>query len=161
MNQKPDITTCATRVDPRILSLMAPTPRELQRKHWDGIAADPVGGLVNDLQGRGKPSVAWVVMWTERAEPWGLVDPVAAAWRESRDAWAMIGLLCWAGHPGGPVIYRNQVGATEITGSLRGKLMGIDPNRVRKDAARFGPVPTLAELLVIKRQPLTGVVALR
>lgn len=55
---------------------------------------DPIAALVRDLQRDGKPSLAWVVEWTERANGG---DPVAAAWQASRDGVAMRSLLVLAG----------------------------------------------------------------
>ena len=50
--------------------------------------ADPIAQLLDELTRDGKPSLAWVIRWSQSGG-----DPVAAAWAASRDSARMFRLL--------------------------------------------------------------------
>jgi hypothetical protein len=54
--------------------------------------ADPISTLVEALERDGKPTLAWVVRWSNAGS-----EPVQAAWDVSRDPWAMVQLLMHTG----------------------------------------------------------------
>lgn len=55
---------------------------------------DPIDELVLDLHRDGRPSLEWVVRWSQ-----GNRDPVQAAWDHSQDDYSMRALLRLARHP--------------------------------------------------------------
>ena len=94
---------------------------------------DPIAELFRDLERDGKPSLAWVVRWSQ-----GGRDPVAEAWGAAYVTSAMLTLL-WRARR-----YAEYAAAEEaVRGSLR--IIGYYPPQSIRRAV---PVPpTLAELL--------------
>jgi hypothetical protein len=56
------------------------------------LIADPIAALVEALERDGKPTLAWVVRWSNEGD-----EPVQAAWEASGDPWAMVQLLMRTG----------------------------------------------------------------
>ncbi len=57
-----------------------------------GPEFDPIGALIEALEHDGKPTLAWVVRWSNAGR-----EPVQAAWTASGDPWAMVQLLMHTG----------------------------------------------------------------
>jgi hypothetical protein len=98
--------------------------------------SDPIEELVHALDSEGKPSLAWVVKWSEAGG-----DPVAAAWTRSRNPSAMLLVLTLGRHPARAAAQRVWDAPIFFETS--------DVDRVRSDAIRtlVATPPTLEALI--------------
>jgi hypothetical protein len=107
-------------------------------------SSDPIDELLRDLRADGRPSLAWVVRWSQ-----GGGDPVANAWNApSVDPWAMRDFVWFMVHKHGwEERFWSRVGLVESDAALGDNR---DPVPMRAAFRRALPVPpTLRELMTV------------
>lgn len=118
----------------RVTRALEHVGRMVRREEREARAhyADPLTELYDAFQRNERPSLAWVLRWSNEGLTRRL-DPLAAAWAHSADSRAMIWILRKTGH---------EYLAQRVEAAVRSKVFGAVTNAVPLEA-----VPTLTALL--------------